>query len=390
MRGQRRTALVVVAALIALAAAAVVPAPSSGRSLESKIEGKRRHLDRVNDRAGDLQANISSINKKVSGLRGEISSLQRKENRARIELQRRESELEKATARYDLEHRRFVRLRAELKRTQHLLAQRLVRIYKSDRPDITTVLLQSDGFEEMLARSEYIDKVNSSDAKIVTRVKTLKAQSERKRAQLVDLKRQAAVAVDAIENKKRELSNTRGKLSARRSDLTKARSKQKSVLGGVRQERNKLEGDLSKMSAQVEAQLGGGGIAGPIRKGSGQMIWPVNGPITSPFCERRSWESCHPGIDIGASGGTGIRAADDGTVALAGPTGGYGNYTCINHGGGLSSCYAHQSSIQVSVGQSVSKGQVIGLVGCTGLCFGDHLHFEVRVNGAVQSPLSYL
>ncbi len=389
MRDQRRTALVVVAALTALAAPALVPAFSSGRSLESKIEAKRRHLDRVNDRAGDLQANISSINKKVGGLRGEISSLQRKEDRARIELQRRESELERATERYDLEHRRFVRLRTELKRTQHLLAQRLVRIYKSDRPDMTTVLLQSDGFEELLARSEYIDKVNSSDAKIVTRVKTLKAESERKRAQLVDLKRQAAVAVEAIGNKKRELSKTRGELSARRSDLTEARSKQKQVLGGVREDRNKLEGDLSKMSAQIEAQLGGG-VAGPIRKGSGQMIWPVNGPITSPFCERRSWESCHPGIDIGASAGTGIRAADDGTVVLAGPTGGYGNYTCINHGGGLSSCYAHQSSIQVSVGQSVTKGQVIGLVGCTGLCFGDHLHFEVRVNGAVQSPLNYL
>jgi len=69
---------------------------------------------------------------------------------------------------------------------------------------------------------------------------------------------------------------------------------------------------------------------------------------------------------------------------------GYGNYTCIDHGGGVSTCYGHQSAIHVGVGQHVTQGQVIGLVGCTGLCFGDHLHFEVRINGAVTNPLNYL
>jgi murein DD-endopeptidase MepM/ murein hydrolase activator NlpD len=77
-------------------------------------------------------------------------------------------------------------------------------------------------------------------------------------------------------------------------------------------------------------------------------------------------------------------------VAIAGPSGGYGNYTCIDHGGGLSTCYAHQSSIAVSTGQSVSQGAVIGYVGCTGHCFGDHLHFEVRVNGQAVDPMGYL
>ena len=96
------------------------------------------------------------------------------------------------------------------------------------------------------------------------------------------------------------------------------------------------------------------------------MVWPINGVLTSPFCERRSWESCHPGIDLAAPTGTPIRAADGGRVAIAGPTGGYGNYTCIQHSASLSTCYGHQSSIGVSVGQQVSKGQVIGAVGSTG------------------------
>ena len=145
---------------------------------------------------------------------------------------------------------------------------------------------------------------------------------------------------------------------------------------------------LQREQKRVERLLLASGA--PIRAGSGAFVWPVNGPITSPFCERRSWESCHPGIDIGVGTGTPIRAAQTGQVVLAGPQGGYGNFTCVAHSKALSTCYAHQSQILVQVGQVVRQGQVIGLVGCTGLCFGSHLHFEVRVNGQVRNPLDYL
>jgi murein DD-endopeptidase MepM/ murein hydrolase activator NlpD len=381
---------VVALALTAFAAAGFVPALSSGRSLSDRVEAKRRHLDRVRDREGSLQAQISSINKKVGGLRVQIGSLERRERRAAAVLEERQAELARITARYEREHRRFVRLRERLRSSQLVLADRLVQIYKSDTPDLVTVILESDGFHDLLTRQEYVQRISDSDRALVERVRSLKAESARRRATLVDLKQRAEIAVEAVETKKRELADTRGELAERRDELTAARSKQKLVLGGVRQDREKVEGELARLSAQVQAQLGGTQLAGPIRQGSGQFIWPVNGPITSPFCERRSWESCHPGIDIGAGTGTPIRAAGSGTVAMASPMGGYGNYTCINHGGGLSTCYAHQSSIRVSAGQRVSQGQVIGLVGCTGLCFGSHLHFEVRVNGAVTNPLNYL
>ena len=91
-----------------------------------------------------------------------------------------------------------------------------------------------------------------------------------------------------------------------------------------------------------------------------------------------------------ATGCSGVLSGMWLTMAIAAPTSGYGNYTCVQHTASLSTCYAHQSRFGVSVGQQVSKGQVIGYVGCTGLCFGDHLHFEVRVNGAVTNPLNYL
>ena len=88
--------------------------------------------------------------------------------------------------------------------------------------------------------------------------------------------------------------------------------------------------------------------------------------------------------------GTAIHAAAAGTVALMGWVDGYGNYTCIAHGGALSTCYAHQSRYGTSMGASVRQGQVIGYVGCTGHCFGDHLHFETRINGQPVNPAGYL
>ena len=98
------------------------------------------------------------------------------------------------------------------------------------------------------------------------------------------------------------------------------------------------------------------------------------------------WGRLHAGVDIAAPAGTPIRAAQSGRVILMGWTGGYGNYTCIGHGNGLSTCYAHQSRYATSNGASVQQGQVIGSVGCTGHCFGDHLHFETRVGGAPREP----
>jgi peptidoglycan DL-endopeptidase CwlO len=132
--------------------------------------------------------------------------------------------------------------------------------------------------------------------------------------------------------------------------------------------------------------------AGPIQPGNGSgLIWPVSGPVVSPFGMR--WGQMHEGIDIAVPEGTPIRAAASGTVVLQqgeAESGGYGNFTCIDHGGGLSTCYAHQSAFAVSAGQSVSQGDVIGYSGCTGHCFGPHVHFEVRVDGTPTDPLGYL
>jgi murein DD-endopeptidase MepM/ murein hydrolase activator NlpD len=102
------------------------------------------------------------------------------------------------------------------------------------------------------------------------------------------------------------------------------------------------------------------------------------------------WGRLHAGIDIAVPSGTPIHAAAAGTVVIAGWEGGYGNYTCIDHGGGLATCYGHQESFAVGVGSHVAQGQVIGYSDCTGHCFGPHVHFEVRINGTPVDPLGYL
>jgi hypothetical protein len=123
------------------------------------------------------------------------------------------------------------------------------------------------------------------------------------------------------------------------------------------------------------------------------MVWPVRGPVTSPFCERRAWEACHPGIDIGIPSGTAILAAAPGRVSLvqaADASGGYGNFTCLQHTAAISTCYAHQARILVRLGQLVARGQPVGTSDCTGRCYGPHLHFEVRLHSQPICPARYL
>jgi murein DD-endopeptidase MepM/ murein hydrolase activator NlpD len=267
------------------------------------------------------------------------------------------------------------------------------------------VVLNANGFADLLERSDFLRRISDADRRIVAIVKTAKRDATESAARLDALQQRKQAVAAAILARTEEVRQVRTSLVGTRTGYQRTRAGKQRALSSAREDRQNLEGKLTSLEseqrriqaklARVAAQQGGGGplVAGPVHAGSGGLIWPVNGPITSPFCERRAWESCHPGMDIGVPSGTPIRAAAAGTVALthgAGSSGGYGNFTCIQHSGSMSTCYAHQSSIGVSVGEHVSQGQVIGISGCTGRCFGPHLHFEVRINGAVTNPMNYL
>jgi peptidase M23-like protein len=127
----------------------------------------------------------------------------------------------------------------------------------------------------------------------------------------------------------------------------------------------------------------------PTTGGGDTLTWPVIGPVTSPFGMR--WGRLHAGIDIGVPAGTPILAAAPGRVSTKGWVGGYGNYSCLDHGRQISTCYAHQSRFgPTPPGGIVGRGQLVGYVGCSGHCYGDHLHFELRMAGRPIDPLPHL
>ncbi len=371
-------------------------------TLHSKIQTTQGLIGRKKGTEQVLTTQISAYNRRIGGLQGRITSLSTRESRIQADLDRKRAELVKLQSDLRQQRARMVRLKARLTVAQRSLSQRLLEIYQSDRPDIVTVVLNSKGFADLLEREDFIRRISDQDRQVIGIVRSAKRDATTTAGRLARLERRQQIVAAAVLARRDELAQVKGQLVGTRVGYERTRSGKAQALASTRDRRHELEGkltDLRAEEARIQTALsasvhGVSGLpAGPIKPGNGQFIWPVNGPITSPFCERRAWEACHPGIDIGVPSGTPIRAAAAGTVALTqgeGASGGYGNFTCISHSASLSTCYAHQSSIGVSVGEHVSQGQVIGISGCTGRCFGPHLHFEVRVNGAVTNPLNYL
>ncbi len=400
----RLRSVLLIAVLAPLALWVALPLVSSASpeasvsSLQDRIDQKQGQLDHVNGRARVLSTDISGLTNRIDALQGTITTLQTRENTIQTDLDAKRDELARTQDELRRVRARLVRLRARLEHARTVLADRLVELYKSDQPDIVSVVLDANGFADLLENGAYLQRIGQQDRAIITAVRDAKAEMAVAARRLGTLEQRQQRIATQIADRRNAVARVRIEVQGKRDAIDAVRDQKQGLLGTVREHAHKIDEDIKALQAQqarIEARIrsaqgGVGSIpAGPIR-GGGRFIWPVNGPITSPFCEQRSWESCHPGIDIGVPAGTPIRAAGTGSVVIAGWVSGYGNYTCVDHGGGVSTCYGHQSAIHVSVGQHVAQGQVIGLVGCTGLCFGDHLHFEVRINGSVTNPLSYL
>src|SRR3954454_3025832 len=390
-----RLGLLVLVALLPLVLWAALPVLSDGASLSSKIEQKRRQIDQKQGRERVLSSTVARYSHRIGALQGDITVLERRQVRIQTDLDAKRAELARIQVNLRQERIRLARLRARLAEARIALANRLVQLYKADKPDAVTVVLESNGFADLLERTEFMQRVSDQDARIIDRVRIARAQAVRTAKRLAVLERRQTKIAAAIQARRDAVSRIRAQLVDRRDQFAAVRSDKAQALASTRDSRRHLEGDLAALEAanrRVQAQLAAAqngtasAASGPMRPGG--LIWPVNGPIVSPFGMR--WGRLHAGVDIAVPSGTPVHAAKAGKVLIAGSVSGYGNYTCIGHGGGLSTCYGHQSSIGVSVGQSVSQGQVIGSSGCTGHCFGPHVHFETRINGAPVNPMGYL
>jgi len=380
---------------VLLAGSALAPA----QDLESKLDAAESKLAKAHERNGVLTTTIARDGERIDRLTVEVATLRKRQAAVRVRLDAKQAELDEAVAQLDTAKRRLAVMRAHLKRALVSLRERLVAIYETGTPDLLSVIVGANGYDDLVNRTEYLNRIHGMDEAIVGRVRELRDQVKRTVARLRTAKNRIEAARDAIAAEEQALATARAAVQQRQAALMAARGARVAALRRIRAHEEELDGSVAKIQAQIASRLAGYGSAplpaGPIRGGSGGLIWPVNGPVVSGFGSRTiggSYEY-HPGIDIAVPSGTPIRAAATGTVIFTEPessSGGYGNFTCIDHGGGLSTCYAHQQSFAVSSGQSVSQGQIIGYSDCTGYCLGPHLHFEVRINGAVTDPMAYL
>jgi murein DD-endopeptidase MepM/ murein hydrolase activator NlpD len=401
-----RIRLLIAGAALPLALWAALPLQSDGAAPNSRLNDIQKKIQATQGRIGRrkgtervLTTQISAYSARIGALQARIGRLERRQAQVQADLDHKRAELARLQGELRDERRRLVRLRARLGEARAALAQRLVQLYQADNPDIVTVILHANGFADLLEQGDFMQRVSEQDQRIISLVRAARADATATETRLQGFERRQRQVTRIVLANRNEIAGFKQSLIDTRVGLDGTRADKRAALFKVRTERQHLEGALSSLRAEQAkiqrtlARAAGTLPPGAIRQGSGGMIWPVNGPITSPFCERRPWEACHPGIDIGVPSGTPIRAAASGKVTLmqsAASSGGYGNYTCISHTASLSTCYAHQSSFATSLGADVAQGQVIGYSGCTGLCFGPHLHFEVRINGAVTNPLNYL
>ncbi len=391
------TALPVLAALICIATFATPAAPA--QDLQSELEAKQSKLDEVRERKGVLTTTITAYGDRIDRLIGEVASIRTREAAAQDRLAAKQSELDGAVAELEQAKDRLAQVRSHLRRALDALRDRLVAIYEAGSPDLLSVIVGSEGIDDLAARAEYLDRIHGLDEAVVGRVRELRNEVRQIVAGRRAAKDRIESARDAIAAEERSLADTRTALQGHQQALLGARADRVAALAQIRAHEEELDGSVAAIQGKLAAQLAATGSAplpaGPIQEGSGGLIWPVSGPIASGFGSRTingSYEY-HPGIDIAVPEGTPIRAAADGSVVFTEPeasSGGYGNYTCIDHGGGLSTCYAHQTTFAVSAGESVGQGEIIGYTGCTGYCLGPHLHFEVRIYGEVTDPMGYL
>lgn len=346
----------------------------------------------------DLQRQQEAVDSQKRTLSTEQQRLQNIETAASDRLRQLESTIQGTTAWIDdtayqiaQAERQIQLLESDLTAAQQSYEQvrqatvgRLQFMQRQQQGQGWAVLLQSKDLNEFLDRRYQLKQVYQADQALLTKL-------TEKSAELV-------LQQQGVEAQKNAIALLRQQLLVQHQDYTQQAQQQTVLISRLQENRGALSAAINQLAADSEYLTGlireRIAAAGGQIRGTGIMIYPVAGPITSNFGNRfhpvLGYSRFHAGTDFGASYGSIIRAADAGTVIFAGWYGGYGNAVIIDHGKGLTTLYAHASRLDVGEGQDVAKGQVIAAVGSTGLSTGPHLHFEVRSNGEPINPMQFL
>lgn len=363
--GRRLRALVCLVLVITSLGIAAQPV-----SAESRLNETRRKLRAMRARLASVRQDDAQLLAVIRQLGGQLSTV-------RVSLSRAEGLLAKVEAGIRGQERRLVRLDAERTQRTKVVAERARALYIMGAGMQAEALLASDSISEFVERSESLDQAMRFDRMLMDDLARISDQTRKARAILASERSQAAEVRNGIAERAAELADVISVKQVAESQLS-------SQINAYQREVQALEREQARILALIRSRQSRstGAIS---RRG---FIWPIRGPITSPYGPR--WGGFHTGIDINCETGDRIVASKAGKVIAAEWGGGYGRMIIIDHGNGVSTLYAHNSALYVGQGRTVSRGQRIAACGATGNASGDHLHFEVRINGNHTNPRNFL
>lgn len=341
-------------------------------NLQSQLEASNVQVEIIQSDISEFAAEILKLNEDITSQEIEIDLLRTQSKELQESIEKNEAELEEITETYN--------------KQKKILEARLVASYKSGEIQYLDYLLQANSLPEFISTYYYISEMVEADSELLVRTNKQKEELELAKLELKKQKKQLAQTLEESENKAVSLANKQTIKDAYIRQLSEEEQKYTSSIIDMQTEIKKVEAEILEAAT---LHIGFDYVGG-------EMAWPVPGytRITSEFGMRThpitGVYKLHTGTDIGAPLGTPFIAANDGVVVKAGLNNAYGNMVMINHGGGVSTLYAHGSEILVQVGQEVKRGEEVLKVGSTGYSTGPHAHFEVRINGQYVNPIPYI
>jgi murein DD-endopeptidase MepM/ murein hydrolase activator NlpD len=364
--------------------------------VDGRISALEKKIQSAREQEGVLTSQIEVVSDKINALQNDVDAASARLGQLEAVLALHQSRLERLNDLYTLQTRKLVFLQRQHQEAVARLSKRLVEIYTSERTSSLAVMLESGSFSDMLDQLEFINTIGRQDQKVAHEVESAKLEMQETRNATRKTRRQVAEITSAVAARTVEQRAVRDRLAWSQRELATARRDKRDTLSEVREDKEAaighmrdLQAESASLAAKIRSAQSTAVVPGPTGAPSAAgFIWPVHGVLTSGFGYR--WGRMHEGIDLAVSSGTPVVAAASGTVIVAGWMGGYGNLVVVDHGGGVSTAYGHNTMVTVGVGQHVAQGQLISYSGSTGHSTGPHVHFEVRINGSPVDPMGYL
>lgn len=367
---------------------------------EERLEKIEEQIARANERQDSLTEQISSLDAERAEVENKVQTLDQQLAELTGRITELTVRLEATQARLGVVTKELSRLEDELAISERIHEERAIATYMAGPTADIDALLSAQTVGDLVERYEYYAAALDEDARLIEHIDGLRVATSDKQAEIEEAEAALARAKLELERDRDELDAARAEKASILAQKEAVISEKDGLLASAEAQEEKLEVAQSRIqqdSSRIQALLQArsvGSVSGPLPSGGGQLAWPAAGPVTSPYGYRIhpifGYSRLHTGVDIGAGYGSPVVAGAKGVVAYVGVMSGYGNVVVVDHGGGMATTYNHLSAFSVSSGQSVSRGQVVGSVGCTGYCTGPHLHFEVRINGSPVDPMPYL